>query len=504
MLSLKRFYALKTLLIWLSLSVAVTAETSPNPSLSNLDLVIPSDLSANPQLRQLIAQNLPRKALVIGNAAYGEGGLNNPVNDANAVAKALRDLGFDVTPRTNLNLRSMDEEIEQFGQELTEGGVGVFYYAGHGVQVKGENYLIPLEAQLKREKDAQYDAYPLGKVINAMEAAKTRINILIIDACRDNPFYRRWRSPNRGLSGVRGLEELEANQGWFIAFATDPGNVAEDGEESSHSPFTYHLLRHLKTPDEDIDLMFRRVKKDVLKATNNEQRPWVRNGLLDPFHLNPSIATTSPPTPPESRVDIWLPGEGITVDVPEPIPLSSTRPLISETTGVDYTRLRELLQARKWKEADQLTHELILGVANRKDKGWLDTKSIENFSCEDLGIIDQEWVTASDGKFGFSVQKKIWKQVGNPQPNGSIEAWRQLWINLGWKKGTITDYGGYVYYEDLSWEDTDFQKAPEGHFPAQAWRVPRWALMGCVEWWCVRDGFQVLFFSEMLLNCNID
>lgn len=253
MLLLRRFYALKALLIWLSLSVAVTAETSPNAPVSNLDFVIPSNLSENRQIRQLIAQNLPRKALVIGNGAYREGGLNNPVNDANAVSKALRDLGFDVSYRTNLNLRSMDEEIEQFSQELTEGGVGVFYYAGHGVQVKGDNYLIPLEAQLKREKDVKYDAYPLGKVINAMEAAKTRINILIIDACRDNPFYRRWRSPIRGLTTVRGLEDVEATQGWVIAFATSPGEVAEDGEESSHSPFTYHLLRHLKTPNEDID-----------------------------------------------------------------------------------------------------------------------------------------------------------------------------------------------------------------------------------------------------------
>ncbi|MGK7886549.1 MAG: caspase domain-containing protein [Crocosphaera sp.] len=263
--------------------------TIRDPLLDQGDIVFQT---LNPQSRQLIAQNLPRKALVIGNAAYRKGGLNNPVNDANAVAKALRDLGFDVTPRTNLNLRSMHEEIEQFSQELTEGGVGLFYYAGHGVQVQGENYLIPLEAQLKREKDVKYDAYPLGKVMNTMEVAKTRINILIIDACRDNPFYRSWRSQNRLITRVKGLEELEANQGWFIAFATAPGMVAEDGKEFSNSPFTYHLLRHLKTPGEDIDLMFRRVKKDVLKATNNEQRPWVRNGLLDPFHLNPSTATT--------------------------------------------------------------------------------------------------------------------------------------------------------------------------------------------------------------------
>ncbi len=469
MLLLRRFYALKALLIWLSLSVAVTAETSPKAALSNFDLVIPSNLSKNPQLRQLIAQNLPRKALVIGNAAYREGRLNNPVNDANAVAKALLDLGFDVNPRTNLNKRSMDEEIEQFSQELTEGGVGVFYYAGHGVQVKGENYLIPLEAQLKREKDVQYDAYPLGKVINAMEAAKTRINILIIDACRDNPFYRRWRSPNRGLTRVRGLEEVEATQGWVIAFATAPGEVAEDGEKSANSPFTYHLLRHLKNPNEDVVLMLRKVRKDVLQVTNGEQKPWVREFLVDSFSFNQVRTTPPSPTPPESTIESEpTPSSSPspeTTTPPSEIP-SSTRTLISQATGVDYTQLRELLQARQWKEADQLTLELMLAAANRKEEKWLDRESIENFSCEDLRIIDQEWVTASDGKFGFSVQKKLWEQVGSPQLEAPIETWRQFWINIGWKTGTTEDSQGYLSYNAL-YEGLEerIQKVPEGHLP---------------------------------------
>ena len=402
MLLLRRFYALKALLIWLSLSVAVTAETSPNASFSNLDLVLPSNLSANPQLRQLIAQNLPRKALVIGNAAYREGGLNNPVNDANAVAKALRDLGFDVSSRTNLNLRSMDEEIEQFSQELTEGGVGVFYYAGHGVQVKGENYLVPLEAQLKREKDVKYDAYPLGKVINAMEAAKTSINILIIDACRDNPFYRRWRSPNRGLTSVRGLEEVEATQGWVIAFATAPGEVAEDGQKSANSPFTYHLLRHLKNPNEDVVLMFRKVRRDVLKTTNYEQKPWVREFLVDSFSFNRVRTTSSPLTPPESTIESEPTPSSTsspeTTTPPSEIP-SNTRTLISKSTGVDYTQLRELLQAQKWEEADQLTRDLMLKVSDTR--GRLNQQSVRKFPCEDLQIINQEWVEASYGKFSL-------------------------------------------------------------------------------------------------------
>ncbi|MDJ0582025.1 caspase family protein [Crocosphaera sp.] len=425
MLSLKRFYALKTLLIWLSLSVAVTAETSPNPSLSNLDLVIPSDLSANPQLRQLIAQNLPRKALVIGNAAYGEGGLNNPVNDANAVAKALRDLGFDVTPRINLNLRSMDEEIEQFSQELTEGGVGVFYYAGHGVQVKGENYLIPLEAELKREKDVKYDAYPLGKVINAMEAAKTRINILIIDACRDNDFFRRWRSPNRGLTGVRGLEELEANQGWFIAFATDPGNVAEDGEESSHSPFTYHLLRHLKTPDEDIDLMFRRVKKDVLKATDNEQRPWVRNGLLGPFYLNPSIATTSPLIPPESTIE----SKPTPSSSPSPLPVSSP-----PTPTPTKLNLPQLLANKRWREANDKTWEKLIREGDKNNNGILESSEVEKLQCETLVKLNNMWIKHSNRKYGFSVQRRVYSETHSAfsLKKSNVNAYTLFAQKVGW------------------------------------------------------------------------
>ncbi|MGK7930257.1 MAG: caspase family protein [Microcystaceae cyanobacterium] len=475
-----RFSALNALFLWLSVSVSVAAENSLTPTLYELDLDTPPQLSQELPLKQIIAQNIPKKALVIGNGAYSEARLKNPVNDANAVAKALQDLGFDVNAPTNLDLRQMDAEIERFAQELTEGGVGVFYYAGHGVQVNSENYLIPLDAELDYENDVKYDAVPLGKVINAMEAAKTKVNILIIDACRDNPFYRRWGSRSRGLTTVRGLEDVEATQGWVIAFATAPGDVAEDGWNSDHSPFTYHLLRHLKNPNQDVILMLRDVRNDVLAVTNNEQRPWVREFLTESFYFNPVAVNPTPRPQPLPSPSPQPTTARVTPPSPSPSPIkppANNTPLISRATNVDYTPLRELLQAGKWKEADLLTWNLMLAAAKREDEGWLDRNSLENFACEDLAIMDQEWKDTSNGKFGFGIQKKLWQEVGSPKWNDPREAWRRLYIRLGWKTGTEYEWTGYVAYNNLTFNP---QNAPEGHLPRAFLAI--WEVWGGGVW----------------------
>ncbi len=229
---------------------------------------------------QLVAQRQERIALVIGNSAYQEDPLANPVNDANDIAQALQELGFDVTLIQNKDLRGMEDAIEDFSRELRQGGVGVFYYAGHGVQVNGENYLVPLKAQLNFQKDVRYDAVPLGKILNAMESAQTSVNIVIIDACRDNPFYRKWRSRNRGTSAVRGLASVQSARGTLIAFATAPGEVAEDGE-GTNSPFTANLLKHIKIPNLPVELMFKQVRAGVEQETNREQTPWEQSSLGD-------------------------------------------------------------------------------------------------------------------------------------------------------------------------------------------------------------------------------
>ena len=165
-----------------------------------------------------------RTALVIGNAAYGDVGvLRNPVNDATDMDAALRRLGFAVTLLRDADLRTMQEAIETFLRQLRQGGVGLFYFAGHGMQVNGENYLIPLRARINREQDTPYEAVPVGRILGGMEDANNQINILILDACRENPYARQWRAGQRGLAVTQGA------RGSLIAFATAPGSVASDG-----------------------------------------------------------------------------------------------------------------------------------------------------------------------------------------------------------------------------------------------------------------------------------
>ena len=239
-----------------------------------------------------------RVALVIGNGAYTDvPALSNPPNDAADLAEALRSLGFsEVILATNADLRSMEAALSQFHSELLEGGVGVFFYAGHGVQAQGENYLIPVDAEIEVEDDLRYETLPLGKVLGRMQSAENPMNIVILDACRDNPFATN-RATNSG-----GLAQLETDdsQGLFIAYATAPGNVAADGDgRSRNSPFTASLLENIESPGLDVELMFKQVRRSVLEKTSNRQRPWTSSSLVDDFYFNeaqisPTLVASNP------------------------------------------------------------------------------------------------------------------------------------------------------------------------------------------------------------------
>lgn len=251
---------------------------------------------------QLLAQqSQPRIALVIGNANYGTDRLDNPVNDATDVAEALEDLGFEVTLLLNRNLRDMENALEDFSQQLREGSVGAFYYAGHGVQVEGENYLIPLNAKLERQNDVRYDALPLGKVLNVMEESESTVNIVIVDACRNNPFLRRWRSRDRTLSSSRGLAVEIPPEGTVISFATAPDDVASDGE-GRNSPYTASLLQHIDTEGADIVDVIRLVRADVWQETEGRQLPWHQESIIGSFSLNPSSNNEASPVVASSSV----------------------------------------------------------------------------------------------------------------------------------------------------------------------------------------------------------
>ena len=233
-------------------------------------------------------QREQRVALVIGNGAYQSSPLKNPVNDATDMAQALKDKGFAVTLRTNIGNRDMRQAIRAFSQTLKAGGVGLFYFAGHGVQSKGRNYLIPLNAEIKEEFELEDEAFDANRVLAGMEEAGNRVNIVILDACRDNPFGRAWRT------SATGLAQLSAPIGSFVAFATAPGSVAADGS-GRNGLFTSHLLTSLRNPDSDIDRVFTRVAAAVARESGNKQVPWKSSSLTGEFCFGDCARANQPP-----------------------------------------------------------------------------------------------------------------------------------------------------------------------------------------------------------------
>jgi formylglycine-generating enzyme required for sulfatase activity len=234
----------------------------------------PSLSTAHQQRGQTVQPKaIQRTALVIGNSNYGQGQLRNPANDARAMGNTLKDLGFEVALKFNLNLRQMDEAVRAFGQKIKDGGIGLFYFAGHGVQVEGVNYLAPVGVQVQKEQDIKFEMLDIGKVTAEMEAAKNGLNILILDACRNNPFTRAFRSPNPGLAPIN------APSGTYIAFATAPGTTASDGE-GDNGLYTQELLTNLKQPGLRLEDVFIRTRVSVKKKSNDLQVPW-ENGALE-------------------------------------------------------------------------------------------------------------------------------------------------------------------------------------------------------------------------------
>jgi hypothetical protein len=225
-----------------------------------------------------------RVALVIGNSKYEVGALTNPANDARDMAAALKRQGFKVIEHDNLTLRQTQNAMREFADEFKKSDVGLVYYSGHGVEAKGVNYLIPVNANIRREYELTGGAYPASQITGMMEEIQAsgdrkRVAILILDACRDNPLTRSWRSSGGGLA------RMDAPAGTFISFATSPGSVASDGV-GRNSPFTKHLLQAMKKPNVPIELMFKEVRVGVVNETRGEQVPWESSSLMGDFYFN--------------------------------------------------------------------------------------------------------------------------------------------------------------------------------------------------------------------------
>jgi hypothetical protein len=225
-----------------------------------------------------------RLALVIGNANYKNSNvLRNPINDAEAITSALRELGFTVLKYLNADLKTMKMAMDEFGERLQKYNVGLFYYAGHGMQVKGNNYLIPVDASLKVEQDVDYDCIDAGRLLGKMDAAGSNTNIVILDACRDNPFSRSWmvRSTRQGEEG---LAFMNAPSGTIIAYATSPGRIAADGT-GRNGIYTEAILKYIKVPSIPIEDFFKSVRNEVENKTNRTQTPWESTSLKGNFYF---------------------------------------------------------------------------------------------------------------------------------------------------------------------------------------------------------------------------
>ncbi|QJR12457.1 hypothetical protein DSM104443_03543 [Usitatibacter rugosus] len=231
-----------------------------------------------------------RLALVIGNAAYKDAPLINPLNDAADMEKALKASGFTVIRRDNATLREMHLAIREFGDRLGRQSTGLFYFSGHGLQVRGRNYLLPVDADVQREDEVAFAALDLGAVMEKLDSAKNPVNIVVLDACRNNPFGTRLAPTAKGLA------QVDAPPGSFIAFATAPGSTASDGA-GRNGLYTTHLVKQMDRTGAGIEDVFKAVRASVRTESKSVQVPWESTSLETAFYFRPAPIVAAAPAP---------------------------------------------------------------------------------------------------------------------------------------------------------------------------------------------------------------
>lgn len=243
------------------------------------------------------AQAEKRTALVIGNAQYMHAGaLANPANDANDIAAALKEMGFNVVLGLDLDKPGFDAKVRAFAASLADADTAVLFYAGHGLQVAGRNYLVPVDADLKSERDLDFQTVSLDFILKQMELDRDgKTNIVFLDACRDNPLARNLARSmgTRSASLGKGLAEVQTGVGTFVAYSTQPGNVALDGT-GRNSPFAAALTQGIRAPGRNLTAMMIGVRKQVLAETEGKQVPWDHSALVGDFYFN-AAAVPEPP-----------------------------------------------------------------------------------------------------------------------------------------------------------------------------------------------------------------
>lgn len=228
-----------------------------------------------------------RHALAIGNDSYPGNALHNARNDARSVSQQLTSLGYDATLLLDADRNHLSKAIDEFANHVRPGDVALFYYAGHGLQVDGENYLVPTDFRVSGEAEAKLEGYPLSEVLQKLTAKGATTQIIILDACRDNPFLL-----TRSLRG--GWASLGTSAGTYLAFGTAPGSTASDDPDEGHGLFTKSVLKFMSEPDLDIDSLFQKVRRDVINGSHGQQVPWTASSLIGSFHMVPQADVNAP------------------------------------------------------------------------------------------------------------------------------------------------------------------------------------------------------------------
>lgn len=285
------------------------------------------------------SSQIRRVALVIGNGTYNLFPLRSPVTDATDMGQALVNLGFDVTCKTNLNQNEMKQAIKAFGESIKPGVAGLFYYAGHAVQVNGRNYLVPIGAQINNEIEVEYETVDAGFVLLQMQKGRGSSNIIILDASRSNPFRQKFRSTNDGLAPIN------APSGTLIAYATAPGYIAIDGE-GRNGLYAQELLKAMREPALKIEDVFKRVRGSVRNLTAGKQVTWESSSLVEDFYFFPDKGG-----PNELQKREGWPNASI---VPPPaVETTSNRSLLSKTAADVFINQGDTAAKQKrWAEAE--------------------------------------------------------------------------------------------------------------------------------------------------------
>ena len=368
------------------------------------------------------AAQAARLALVIGNGRYQHASpLANPVNDARDVAAKLRLMGYDVVEGYDLGKRAMEEKIGRFASRLDGAEAGVLYFAGHGIAVNGQSFLLPVDARLDLQAALPLEAIPAGQLVS-MLSDSVRNGILIFDACRNNPFAKNLNrnSPHRGAQAYEGLSWVEAANGTFVAFSTKPGFMALDGT-GRNSPFAEALMTHMVSPGLPVGEMMRRVRKDVLARTGDFQRPQWEDDLLDPFTLMPAGLPLVKPPPDMMEADPSAPP-----GLPEEIEDFIMGDYLKPDPGDVEASVRHIFAAEVSSFGSIFKREELVGLRSR----WL--RSFTRWELELVpGSLTVATTNDAEVTAGFDIDYGFWRAASDVPSRGRTRVTLRLERGVG-------------------------------------------------------------------------